>query len=111
LKQESLVLANVCDGKIAELFNDAIGKIVVDIAERPTNQDKRTITIKVELTPDESGYLTQVGEVKYALPGNRVGGIGIIGDRGEVKQLRNDQPDLPGIGEENVIEIKRKEVK
>ncbi len=111
VKAEPLVLQNVCDGKIADKFNDAVSRIRDDFADRPEVDAKRTVTIKIEMSLDDSGYLNMDGAVTVSLPANKVSGLGKIGNNGEMLQLVDDQGKLP-LDEENVVKIDgRKEKK
>ena len=95
MKAQSISLDNVCEGKVADEFDDAIATIIGDVKSRPGILDKRSIEIKIELTPNENGYMTQSATIDTKLPKMKHAGVCKLSKAGKLVQLvEMTEPEL-----------------
>jgi len=96
MKSEKATITNICEGKLVAIFDDNLEKPMTDVAENPVSE-KRTITLTVELTPDENmDYVIQNCHAKLTVPVRKLSGISKINSRGELVQLTKlVEPELP----------------
>lgn len=95
MKSEKMTIANCCDGKFAESFDEAIEQVLIDVERRGMKcLDKRVITLTLEVTPDENGYLSQVCFSGVKLPTRKRTAMAKCETDGIV-QLLDDQQQLP----------------
>ncbi len=92
-KPERLQLQNCGDGALMRAFDAGVNDIFRDIHDRPKVEDKRTLTLTVEITPKEGGYCDIVVGHKVAVPMLKHASMGKI-EPGEIQQLMDAQQEL-----------------
>jgi hypothetical protein len=65
---EVMSIQNCCEGKLADLFNRAIETIRDDIADRPTVDGERVVTLKIALRLQDEGQIDVVCSSKISVP-------------------------------------------
>lgn len=94
---EVMGIQNCCDGKLAGLFNDAVDKVLSDVAERPDEGGKRVITLKIEFSALASGQFLLACSSKTAIPEMKKSGLARIGPvSGQFEPIKAyEEPELP----------------
>lgn len=100
MEQDSLSIANVCSGAVAELFQRELDRVLANIADVNTPADK---TRKIQLTfvihpyEDRAGAEIEFGCTSQLAPVERVEGRIFIGRRdGKLVAVPHD-PRQPGL--------------
>lgn len=92
-KPEKLQFANCGDGALVKAFEAGVDEIFRDIHNRPKVEDKRTLALTVEITPQEGGYCNIVVGHKVGIPMLKHASMGKI-EPGEIQQLVDAQQEL-----------------
>lgn len=109
-KLENMSVQNCGDGDFAARFNDLVTEFVNYQADNPTNTSKVSIKMCVEFTPLEDGTISTVTYGTIAMPAVKKLSRSSISSDGQVQQFVNIEEELPGLADEKVTHINRKEV-
>jgi hypothetical protein len=94
MAMEDVTILNFCDGKLVAVFEEMIARVGEDIARRGAAcLDKRSITLTLEMTPQESGLISECVFGKACLPAVKYGGVAKSDSRGRIEQLVDGQLD------------------